>query len=159
MGRELFGAVKIMSTRTALAVVANLVLLTLSAHATDSLYCGGTDEVFGKPNLGALSIDLVYGSGISSVQMMTAAGRRWSSRPDDIARSAEPIYVTDANDSSDAAVITADFSATRNGPVIATLRTFKNTEPQPFATQPQLISGGIFSLKGVGTWTLYCYGP
>ena len=91
--------------------------------------------------------------------MMTAVGRRWSSRDDDIARGAEPIYVTGANDTSGATTIVADLSATRNGPVIATLRTFMNNEPQTSTTQPQLISGGIFSLKGVGSWTLYCYGP
>ena len=145
--------------KTALAAGATLAILTCPAQATDSLFCGGNDAVFGKPNLGNLSIDLVYGSSISSVQMMTAVGRRWSSRDDDIARGAEPIYVTGANDTSGATTIVADLSATRNGPVIATLRTFKNNEPQTSTTQPQLISGGIFSLKGVGSWTLYCYGP
>lgn len=131
----------------------------LPAQATGDLYCWGKDETVGPLNRGGVFMHFVYGMSISSVQQKTAMGKRWSNNSDEMARGALPIHVSDANDVGDTVVISADFSATLSGPVIATLRTFLITEGQAGNAQPYLISGGVFNLKGVGFWPLACFGP
>lgn len=130
-----------------------------TAHATGDLYCWGEDQTVGPSNRGKVFMHFVYRSGISSVLEMTVGEQKWSSYPDDFMRGATPIYVTDANDTYRSPVITADFTLAKDGPVVATLRTYKTTEGQPREADPQLASSGVFNLKGVGSWPVACFVP
>lgn len=131
-----------------------LVASSTFAMATSDLDCHGKDYR-GRE----VSISFEWGAGIASVFDLRV-GLEVFATPSDISPlGAQPIHIVSANDDGRDDKIVADFSLTRGGPIVASLKTYKFLHPAGDDRADNRVSAGVFWFKDRGEWAVLCDTP
>ena len=119
------------------------VALSAPAAATESIVCASNDKV--------ASIDVLVGLGLDVVSIARATieadGKTWATD----AQGEQKIAVGQAFE--DAEKLIVDFTDEGVSAIVASLRLFKASEGEDFA------SGGTLRVAGAGVWAVTCSGP
>lgn len=125
------------------AALSILVALAAPAAATESIVCASEDKT--------ASIDVLVGLGLDVVAIdrvtVEAAGTSWATNVD----GTQKVVVGQAFEDDEKLLL--DLTAEGMAPVVASLRLFKASEAEDYA------SGGTLKVAGVGAWAVICSGP
>lgn len=97
----------------------------------------------------------VYDDRVVDVKVIQVGGQTWASPSQAGYTEAARIHVMKTAADTDT-TISADFSGSDGGPVIATLRTVKLQHHDAGTTPDNRVSGGLFWMKGTGEWVVTC---
>ena len=126
-----------------LAALSILVALAVPAAGTESIVCASEDQT--------ASVDMLVGLGLDVVAVdrvtVEARGRTWATNVD----GEQKIVVGQAFE--DGEKLFVDLTAEGMAPIVASLRLFKASEGEDYA------SGGTLKVTGVGAWAVTCSGP
>jgi hypothetical protein len=126
-----------------LAVASLLLALAAPAAATESIVCASEDN--------SASIDVLVGLGLDviSVDRVTVEvkDKTWATNAD----GEQKIVVGQAFEDGEKLIL--DLTAEGMAPIVASLRLFKVSEGEDYA------SGGTLKVVGVGAWAVTCSGP
>lgn len=125
-------------------VVASLLFgLAAPAVATETITCASDDK--------SASIDVLVGLGLDVISIaratIEAKGKTWSTD----AQGSQKIVVGQGFEDSERMLV--DFTDENVAAIVASLRLFKASEEEDFAT------GGTLRISGVGAWAVACSGP